>query len=124
MEQPAQSLAVTDFGATSNDQSDDRPAFLATITAAKAQNKSVWIPAGTFIIKGPIQVSDVVIRGAGMWYSTLVGVDDYTPGNRVAIDGNGSNVTLADFAIIGKLNYRNDSEPNDGIGGSFGERST
>ena len=75
-------------------------------------------------MKGPIEVSDVVIRGAGMWYSTLVGVDDYTPDNRVAIYGNGSNVSLADFAILGKLNYRNDSEANDGIGGSFGTGSS
>jgi hypothetical protein len=41
----------------------------------------------------------------------------------LAIDGNGSNITLADFAIIGKLNYRGDSEANDGIGGSFGTGS-
>jgi hypothetical protein len=27
----------------------------------------------------------------------------------------GSGIHLADFAIVGKLNYRNDSEPNDGI---------
>ena len=42
----------------------------------------------------------------------------------MAIYGNGANVNLADFAIIGKLNYRNDDEPNDGIGGSFGTGST
>ena len=48
----------------------------------------------------------------------------HAPGKRVEIDGNGSNVTLADFAIIGKLNYRDDSEPNDGIGGSFGTGSS
>lgn len=124
LEQPANSLSVTDFGATPNDQSDDRPAFLAAIAAAEAQHKTVWIPPGQFVVKGPIQVSDVAVRGAGMWYSTLVGADDYTPGNRVAIYGNGSNVTLSDFAIIGKLNYRDDSEPNDGLGGSFGTGSS
>jgi hypothetical protein len=50
-------------------------------------------------------------------------VDDYVSDNRVSIQGSGSNVTLSDFAIIGRLNYRNDSEPNDGIGGSFGKGS-
>ncbi len=121
--QPADSLSVTDFGATPNDSSDDRPAFLAAIAAAKDQHKSVWIPAGSFVVKGPIEVSDAAIHGAGIWYSNLVGVGDYTSDNRVAIYGNGSNVTISDFAIIGKLNYRNDSEPNDGIGGSFGTGS-
>ncbi len=32
--------------------------------------------------------------------------------------------TCLTFAIIGKLNYRNDSEPNDGLGGSYGTGST
>jgi hypothetical protein len=124
LEKPANSLSVTDFGATANDQSDDRPAFLAAIADAKAHHKSVWIPPGRFVLKGPLPLSDVAMSGAGMWYSTLIGVDDYTPGNRVTISGNGSNVTLADFAIIGNLNYRNDAEPNDGLGGSFGSGSS
>ena len=118
------SLSVTDFGATADDESDDHAAFLAAINAAKEQKKSVWIPAGRFVVKGAIKVSDVAIHGAGMWHSTLVGVDDYTPQNRVALYGDGSNVTLSDFAIIGKLNYRNDEEPNDGIGESFGTGSS
>jgi hypothetical protein len=122
--QPENSLSVVDFGASADDQSDDRAAFVDAIAAAREQKKSVWIPPGRFVVKGAIKVSDVSIRGAGMWHSTLVGVDDYTPENRVALYGNGSNVALADFAIIGKLNYRNDSEPNDGLGESFGAGST
>jgi len=59
-----------------------------------------------------------------MWYSTLIGVDKYAPGDRIAIEGKGSNVTLADFAVIGKLHYRNDREANDGLGGSFGTGSS
>lgn len=121
---PADALSVTDFGATADDASDDHAAFIATIAAAKAQKKSVWIPRGQFVIKGTIPVSDVTIRGAGMWYSTLVGVDDYTPADRVAFAGSGSNITLSDFAIVGKLNYRSDREGNDGLGESFGTGST
>jgi hypothetical protein len=124
LDPPANSLSVTDFGASPDSNSDARPAFQAAIAAAKEQHKIVWIPRGQFVIKGAIKVSDVVIQGAGMWYSTLVGVDDYTPGNRVAIEGSGSNITLADFAIVGKLNYRSDSEANDGIVGSFGTGSS
>ncbi len=121
---PENSLAVTEFGATADDSSDDQAAFVAAIAAAKEQKKSVWIPAGRFVVKGAIKVSDVAIGGAGMWHSLLVGADDYKPENRVALYGSGSNVTLADFSIIGKLNYRNDSEPNDGLGESFGTGST
>lgn len=124
LEKSENALSVTDFGATADDDSDDHAAFLAAVSAAKEQKKAVWIPAGRFVVKGAIKVADVAIRGAGMWHSTLVGVDDYTPENRVAIYGEGSNITLADFAIIGKLNYRNDSEPNDGIGESFGTGSS
>ncbi|HEY1921274.1 MAG TPA: glycosyl hydrolase family 28-related protein [Tepidisphaeraceae bacterium] len=124
LEKPADALSITDFGATPNNQSDARPAFVAAIAAAKSQHKTVWIPAGQFMVKGPLEVSDVAIRGAGMWYSTLVGADNYSPENRVAINGNGSNIILSDFAIIGKLNYRNDSEANDGLGGSFGAGSS
>jgi hypothetical protein len=124
LEQPANSVSVADFGASSVNGADARPAFQAAIAAAKEQHKIVWIPRGQFVIKGPIEVSNVAIQGAGMWYSTLVGVDDYKPDNRVAVYGSGSNVTLADFAILGKLNYRNDSEANDGIGGSFGTGSS
>ncbi len=61
-----------------------------------------------------------------MWHTTLVGDDEqYTNSNRrVRFNGKGSNIHISDFAIIGKLNYRNDSEPNDGFGDSFGADST
>jgi hypothetical protein len=123
VEKPTDSVSVTEFGAIADGKFDNRSAFLSAIDAARQQHKTVWIPPGQFAIKGPIQLNDITLRGAGMWYSTLLGVDDYTPSNRVAILGNGSNVTLADFAIVGKLRYRNDAEPNDGLGGSFGTGS-
>jgi hypothetical protein len=122
LQQPTNSLSITEFGATPNGP-DAHPAFTAAIAAAKAQHKTVWIPPGQFVVKGPIRVSDITIAGAGMWYSALVGVDDYSPANRLAIYGNGSNITLSDFALIGKLRYRNDAEPNDGLGDSFGTGS-
>lgn len=124
LEPSADAISVTDHGATPNDATDDRAAFVAAIAAAKAKKTSVWIPPGQFVIKGAIDVSDVAIRGAGMWHTTLLGVDDYTPANRVAFYGRGNNIALSDFAIIGKLNHRNDSEANDGIGETFGTGSS
>src|SRR5262249_11235832 len=49
--QPSGSLSLTDFGATADDGSDDGPALLQAIAAAKAQNKPLWIPKGTFDIR-------------------------------------------------------------------------
>lgn len=123
LSKPADVMSVIDFGATANDASDDRPAFIKAIAEAKVQHRPVWIPAGKFVIKGPIDLTDVAVHGAGMWHTTLVGVDDYASANRVTMNGVGSNVALIDFAIDGKLNYRNDDEPNDGIGGTFGSGS-
>jgi parallel beta-helix repeat protein len=121
--QPGNALSVSDFGAKGNGQSDDRRAFVATIAAAEAKHKSVWIPAGHYLIKGAVELRDVAIQGAGMWYTALIGAEPYTPGNRVEIRGAGSNIQISDFAIIGNLTYRRDSEPNDGIVGSFGTGS-
>ena len=121
---PANALSVTDFGASPDGRTDARPAILAALAAARQQHKTVFIPAGRFMVRGPVELSDVTLSGAGMWYSTLVGTADYTPNNRVAILGNGSNIALSDFAIVGNLNYRDDSENNDGLTGSFGTGSS
>jgi hypothetical protein len=125
---PANSLSITDKRFRENDLSDDYTvAFRNCIAKATKTGKSVWIPTGTFKITGDIIVpANVTIQGAGMWYTTLVG-DETVYSNaykRVRLKGNGSNIHLSDFAIVGKLNYRSDKEANDGIVGSFGENST
>jgi hypothetical protein len=126
---PANSLSITDerFGARSDSTDDYTEAFRNCIAKAVETGKSVWIPAGTFKITGDIILpATITIQGAGMWYSELVGDDSrYTDVNkRVRLKGNGSNIHIADFAIMGKLNYRSDKETNDGIVGSFGTNST
>ena len=126
---PTNSLAITDarFGAVGNSETDDTTALIKCIQAARSEAKTVWLPAGTFKITGDIDVpSDMTIQGAGMWHTTLVGdAAQYVGVNgRVRFNGQGSNIHLSDFAINGKLNYRNDNEPNDGIGNTFGVNST
>jgi hypothetical protein len=123
---PTNSLSVTNYGAAADGVTDCTTAFQNCITAARAQGKSVWIPQGSFLITGTINLdSSIQVSGAGMWYSTLVGSPAlYTlPSRRVNLNGAGSNITLSDFAILGCLNYRNDSEGNDGLGGSYGTGS-
>jgi hypothetical protein len=65
----------------------------------------------TSIIPGDQGLHDVTIQGAGMWYTTFVGDPTlYTNQHqRVRFLGGGNNVNLSDFAVIGKLNYRNDA---------------
>ncbi len=124
---PANSLSVSDFGAVGDGNADATAAFRACIASAWKLGEIVWLPAGNFKITGDIDLpSDVTIRGAGMWQTTLVGDEEqYTNANRrIRLKGQGSNIHLSDFAIIGKLNYRNDNEPNDGIFDFFGTNST
>ncbi len=121
--QPPGSLSVMDFGAAGTGTADDRPALLAAIAVAQPRHVPVWIPPGRFLLTAPVEVANVAVAGAGMWYTTLIGGDDYRPGHRLALIGQGSGVTLSDLSLIGRLTYRNDDEPNDGIGGTFGQGS-
>src|ERR1700722_8263686 len=124
---PSNSLSITAYGAGGAGLTDDTAALINCIAAANAQGASVWIPPGTYMVAGVINIpSNMSIQGAGMWYTTLVGKPvEYTNASlRVSLNGAGSNIHLSDFAITGKLNYRNDTEPNDGLGGSYGTGST
>ncbi len=74
-------------------------------------------PAGTFTITRHIIVDNVTLRGAGPWYSVL-------HGNRVGVYGNyapnvGRNVQLHDFAIIGEVRERNDSDQVNAVGAAM-----
>jgi hypothetical protein len=128
LEAPSNSLSITDKSFSGNNFTDDyTEAFNNCIAEAMKTGKSVWIPAGTFKITGDIILPEnVKVQGAGMWYTNLVGNDTLYANekNRVRLKGNGSNIHISDFAIIGKLDYRNDEEANDGIVGSFGANST
>ncbi|MGV9365485.1 discoidin domain-containing protein [Amycolatopsis sp. NPDC003731] len=130
---PANSVSVTDYGATANDAGDDAGAFDAAVAAARSQGKEVWIPAGTFTLGHHITVDQVTIRGAGPWYSVLTGpragifgkgepascgTPTY-PGNP-AVPGTSRAVKLFDFAIIGQVDARVDCDQSNAIGGALG----
>ena len=126
LKQPANSVSIKTYGAGGRGITDDTTPLNDCIKAALSNGKSVWLPPGTYKITGNISLpSDITIQGAGMWYATLAGDPElYTnPSRRVFMSGNGSNIHLADFAIIGKVNYRKDTESNDGLVGSYGTGS-
>ncbi|GGB05489.1 hypothetical protein GCM10011511_31040 [Puia dinghuensis] len=126
LKRPLNSLSLMDFSGNAFN-GDYTQSLRDCIARAVLEGKAVWIPAGSFKLTGDILLpANVTIQGAGMWYTELVGDDNlYADANRrVRLKGNGSNIHIADLAITGKLDHRNDKEPNDGIVGSFGRGST
>jgi hypothetical protein len=67
------SLSVLAFGADPTGAADSAAAFDATIAAAKAKGKVVFIPAGTYQVNRHIVVDDVTIKGAGNWWTIIKG---------------------------------------------------
>ncbi|MEW1864953.1 discoidin domain-containing protein, partial [Streptomyces sp. NPDC088194] len=92
--QPANSISITSCGAVSDDTPtngaadgqavDSRAAIQSCINQAQAQGKILWIPQGTFYVKGTtgLTAQGITIAGAGLWYSTVyrdVPVPNSTP---------------------------------------------
>ncbi|MGC8802750.1 MAG: glycosyl hydrolase family 28-related protein [Bacteroidales bacterium] len=94
---PANSLSVTAYGAVPDDNNDDLAAFNACLAAAAAQGKNVYIPAGRFILsdKWIVNVSNMKIQGAGIWYTELYfSTDKQFYGGIMA---RSTNVEISDF---------------------------
>jgi hypothetical protein len=121
--QPTGSKSVLSYGAVGNGTNDDTVAIQNCVAGGGV----IWFPAGNYMVTNDIHVpAGTTIQGAGMWRTTFIG-NPATYANqygRVRFDGAGSNIHFADFAILGKLNYRNDSEANDGFSEFFGANST
>ncbi|HSK89426.1 MAG TPA: glycosyl hydrolase family 28-related protein, partial [Anaerolineales bacterium] len=108
---------VEDCGAIPDDGLDDGAAIQDCIDRARAAQTGVWIPAGVFeSTTRPFEVSDVIIQGAGMWYSTIRGF--YARFNCV-----GNNCRYFDFAILGETVLRDDKSPENGFNGGAGTDS-
>jgi hypothetical protein len=83
LSQPANSISITSCGAVSDDNPtngaadsqsvDSRAAIQNCIDQAQSQGKTLWIPQGTFYVKGTagLNARGITIAGAGMWYSTI-----------------------------------------------------
>ncbi|MEV8437296.1 discoidin domain-containing protein [Actinosynnema sp. NPDC051121] len=124
---PANSVSVTEHGATPNDGSNDNAAFDAAIAAAKASGREVWIPAGRFTVTKHLTVDQVTVRGAGHWHSVVAGdrVGFYGLGEPSSCGQSGNSgvstrVGLHDFAIIGEVTNRVDCDQTNAIGGALG----
>jgi hypothetical protein len=140
---PAGAVPVTRFGADPSGRRDSSRAFEEAIAFAKTRGKPgavVWIPAGTFKVTRHIVVDDVAVIGAGNWHSIVTGpatplanphpdpecptcepsrTDSVGFYGKWAEDGGSDNVRLADFAIVGEIAERVDTDEVNGIGGAL-----
>jgi hypothetical protein len=104
-------------GATPNDNIDDGASIQDCIDQARAAKTGVWIPVGTFeSLSRELQVSDVTIQGAGMWYSII-------HGSYARFNCTGNNCRYFDFAILGETVLRDDSSLENGFNGGAGTGS-
>jgi hypothetical protein len=124
---PADALSLADFGADGNGTRDDTEALRALVAAAAKNRKIAYVPPGDYKLTGDIEMpAKVTLQGAGMWHTTFVGDEALYPrvDRRLRFKLTGDGSRLADFALDGRLKYRNDQEQNDGIFGAHGSNCT
>jgi hypothetical protein len=102
------------YSADPSDSADSINAFHNCMSDAKAQGKAVYIPPGRFRLGRRLQVADVHIQGAGIWYSEL----HFTKSD-CGLIGDGS-VTVNDLFLTSETTGRSGTP---GIGGYFGAGS-
>lgn len=114
---PAGSVSVTDKGADPSGQGDSTQAFRAAISAA--QGGVVWIPPGDYRVTSSLSgVQNVTLQGAGGWYSVVHASRFIDQG------GSSGGVHLKDFAVLGEVTERVDSNPDNFVNGSLGPGSS
>ena len=69
------SISVTSYGAVANDGKDDLSAFNTAANAAKAQGKTLAIPAGEFTLGRVFTIDGIKVVGAGKDSTVLVSTD-------------------------------------------------
>ncbi|MCU1678785.1 MAG: hypothetical protein JWM93_3543 [Frankiales bacterium] len=143
---PAECVSITAYGAVPNDNGDDTAAIQAAVTADQnGQIPCVWIPVGRWrqeqkiLTDDPLNrgqwnqvgISNVTIRGAGMWYSvffTQTLPQDVVGGINHPHEGNfgfdiDNNTQISDIAIFGSGTIRGgdgNAEGGVGLNGRFG----
>lgn len=142
---PPHAVSIEQFGADPSGTGDSSDAFDAAIAFARKraatspnvnhQNPTVYIPEGTFTVTRHIVVDDVAIVGAGNWHSKVTGpvtpretrADDGSMSDSVGFYGKPSeqggshNVRLANFAILGDVSERIDTDQVNGVGGALND---
>ncbi|KUL58735.1 mycodextranase [Streptomyces violaceusniger] len=115
--QPAGSVSVTSKGADPSGQGDSTQAFRDAIAAA--QGGVVWIPPGDYKLTSSLSgVQNVTLQGAGSWHSVV------HTSRFIDQTSTSGNVHIKDFAVIGEVTERVDSNPDNFVNGSLGPGSS
>ncbi|MFE9068382.1 discoidin domain-containing protein [Streptomyces violaceusniger] len=115
--QPAGSVSVTSKGADPSGQGDSTQAFRDAIAAA--QGGVVWIPPGDYKLTSSLSgVQNVTLQGAGGWHSVV------HSSRFIDQTSSSGNVHIKDFAVIGEVTERVDSNPDNFVNGSLGPGSS
>ncbi|MFE2040687.1 discoidin domain-containing protein [Streptomyces sp. NPDC059477] len=115
--QPAGSVSVVSHGADPSGTGDSTQAFRNAIAAA--QGGTVWIPPGQYRLTSSLSgIQNVTLQGAGHWYSIVrtSRFIDQTAGS--------GNVKIRDFAVIGEVTERVDTNPDNFVNGTLGPNSS
>lgn len=116
-EQPAGSVSVTSKGADPTGSGDSTQAFRDAISAA--QGGVVWIPPGDYRLTSALGgVQNVTLQGAGNWHSVV------HSSRFIDQSGSSGGVHIKDFAVIGEVTERVDSNPDNFVNGSLGRGSS
>ncbi|MFJ4782485.1 discoidin domain-containing protein [Streptomyces sp. NPDC088794] len=115
--QPAGSVSVTSKGADPSGNGDSTQAFRDAI--ASAQGGVVWIPPGDYRLTSSLSgVQNVTLQGAGSWYSVV------HSSRFIDQSGSSGNVRIRDFAVLGEVTERVDSNPDNFVNGTLGPNSS
>ncbi|MEU3336814.1 discoidin domain-containing protein [Streptomyces sp. NPDC002144] len=115
--QPAGSVSVTSKGADPSGNGDSTQAFRDAIAAA--QGGVVWIPPGDYRLTSSLNgVQNVTLQGAGSWYSVV------HTSRFIDQSSSSGNVRIKDFAVMGEVTERVDSNPDNFVNGSLGPNSS
>ncbi|WUH89271.1 discoidin domain-containing protein [Streptomyces sp. NBC_00433] len=145
---PAECTSITDYGAVPDDGIDDTAAIQKAVTADQnGQITCVWIPAGQWrqeqkiLTDDPLNrgqynqvgISNVTIRGAGMWYSQLYTLTQPQDAHGINHPHEGNfgfdiddNTQISDIAIFGSGRIRGgdgNAEGGVGLNGRFGKNT-
>ncbi|MEU9318105.1 discoidin domain-containing protein [Streptomyces sp. NPDC048295] len=116
---PSGAISVVDKGADPTGVQDSTQAFRDAIAAAKSSAGTVWIPPGEFKLGSELSgVENVTIQGAGSWYSVV------RSSRFINQTNSAGKVHLKDFAVIGEVTERVDSNPDNFVNGSLGPESS
>ncbi|MER6226563.1 discoidin domain-containing protein [Streptomyces sp900105755] len=115
--QPAGSVSVVSKGADPSGNGDSTQAFRDAISAA--QGGTVWIPPGDYRLTSSLSgVQNVTLLGAGSWYSVV------HTSRFIDQSSSAGNVHITNFAVIGEVTERVDSNPDNFVNGALGPGSS